>query len=79
MTSNGSYTYLRTSVRQQAKPRSEIVKISNALEDWNNQLHSMWLQKVARDPNHFDDATIIHGSSCKCCSRILYVEERKKK
>jgi hypothetical protein len=36
--------------------------------DGDSSLHSYWLEKMAAS-TFYDDAKILHGNSCRCCTR----------
>jgi hypothetical protein len=56
-------------------PAAAATKRENVLLDWNTLLHSLHLQKMALDPELFDDATVPHNQgTCPCrCTGNLYL------
>jgi hypothetical protein len=49
-------------------------------KNWDIQvyLHNLWLEKMTTS-SLYDDATILHGFRCRCCSRTLFLMEERRK
>ena len=57
---------------QPVKPESKSKSNSESkIVDWDESLHCYWLEKMAgTNSTFYDDARILHGNSCRCCTRI---------
>jgi hypothetical protein len=62
-------------------PAAAATKERNTLPDWDSFLHSLWLQKMAVDPDLYFDAKISHSiGTCPCkCTGNLYLREGHRK
>ena len=51
---------------------------ANGIQDWDSFLRSYWLVKMAAS-TFYDDAKILHGNNCRCCTRSRILTEVKKR
>ena len=59
--------------------QAAATKRENTLQDWDDLLHSLWLQKMALNP-FYQDARVPHLGQCPChCTGNLYLEEGHRK
>jgi hypothetical protein len=55
-------------------------KQENNLQDWDSFLYSIYLQKMAANPDLYDDAKVPHLGHCLChCTGNLYLREGHRK
>jgi hypothetical protein len=63
----------RENVQRQPKPTIGTFLIA----DWDSFLYAYWLQKIAPNPQFYDDAKTNHGFGCRYCSRMVSGEWKK--
>jgi hypothetical protein len=58
--------------------KSEQKKEKPKVCSWDLQayLYHLWLDKMT-NCSLYDDAKILHGYSCRCCSRVFAGEQKK--
>jgi hypothetical protein len=43
----------------------------------DQEIRNLWLAKLNKRPDLYDDACISHGYNCKCCTRVFNGERKK--
>jgi hypothetical protein len=62
-------------------PSAAATRKENKLQDWDDLLHSIHLQKIALNPSFYDDARVLHDQGicpCKCTCNLYLWEDRRR-